>query len=151
MATKSSERLPFEPGKNRKKEKKTPNTVTPVTKVENKPSSIKTKQEKVPIPQAVSQRMVRRMATFCGLPTAVGMLTFVASYVIVKNELLPLPHTFVVFGSMACFVVGFLGLSYGFLSASWDEEIPGSALGWEEFTTNFSRVRSAWRSEQPKS
>jgi len=52
--------------------------------------------------------------------------------------------------SMGFFGLGVLGLSYGVLSASWDEEIPGSKLGWREFTTNWGRMTSAWRSARQK-
>ncbi|HAT13385.1 MAG TPA: DUF3464 domain-containing protein, partial [Microcoleaceae bacterium UBA11344] len=36
-------------------------------------------------------------------------------------------------------------------SASWDEEVSGSSLGWEEFNTNFGRMREAWRDAKSKS
>jgi VIT1/CCC1 family predicted Fe2+/Mn2+ transporter len=100
------------------------------------------------IPKAVSDRMVKRVAFFSGMPTALGMLTFIVSYVIVKQEWLKLPNTAVVLVSMGCFGLGVLGLSYGFLSASWDEENAGSLLGWQEFGVNFGRLRSAWRSKK---
>jgi hypothetical protein len=56
----------------------------------------------------------------------------------------------VVLVSMGFFGLGVLGLSYGVLSASWDEEIPGTKLGWQEFTTNLGRMTSAWRSAGQK-
>lgn len=99
------------------------------------------------IPKAVSDRMVGRVAFFSGVPTALGMLTFIVSYFIVKQELFKLPHTAVVLVSMGFFGLGVLGLSYGALSASWDEGTPGSLLGWQEFSLNFGRLRSAWRSK----
>jgi hypothetical protein len=52
---------------------------------------------------------------------------------------------------MGFFGLGVLGLTYGVLSASWDEEHPGSTLGWAEFTTNFGRMRETWRSPDKKS
>ncbi|NEQ22599.1 MAG: DUF3464 family protein, partial [Microcoleus sp. SIO2G3] len=36
------------------------------------------------------------------------------------------------------------------LSASWDEEIPGTKLGWREFTLNLGRLTSGWRSARQK-
>lgn len=120
----------------------------------SKPDPISTKASKnrdnspAPgIPKAVSDRMVGRVAFFSGVPTALGMLTFIASYFIVKQELFKLPHTAVVLVSMGFFGLGVLGLSYGALSASWDEDSPGSILGWQEFALNFGRLRSAWRSK----
>ncbi|PSB03858.1 PAM68 family protein [Merismopedia glauca] len=99
------------------------------------------------IPKVVSDRMVKRVAFFSGVPTILGMLTFIVSYVIVKQELFKLPNTAVVLVSMGFFGLGVLGLSYGALSASWDEESPGSVLGWQEFALNFGRLRSAGRSK----
>ncbi len=103
------------------------------------------------IPEAVSQRMARRMALFCGLPTSLGMLTFVASYIVVSQNWFKLPNVAVVLVSMGFFGLGVLGLSYGILSASWDESRPGSLLGTEEFGVNFARMREAWKANRQKS
>jgi hypothetical protein len=91
--------------------------------------------------------MMRRMALFCGVPTTLGMLTFVVSYIIVSHEWLKLPNYAVLIISLSWFGLGFLGLSYGVLSASWEEEVPGSLLGLQEFGTNWKRMTSAWRSK----
>ncbi len=135
-------RLPFEPGKKRKKPTKNSPTLTkedqtsPVTRAE------------MAIPPAVSRRMGLRMAFFSGIPTALGMCTFIASYIIISNKWLELPNIAVVLTSMGFFGLGVLGLSYGVISTSWDEEISGTKLGWNEFTTNFGRLRTAWKSKQ---
>jgi len=47
---------------------------------------------------------------------------------------------------MGLFGLGVLGLSYGLISASWDEQRVGTWWGWEEFTTNLKRIFAAWRS-----
>ncbi len=98
------------------------------------------------IPDAVSNRMIRRMVIFCGIPSSLGIATFIGSYLVVSHDWFPLPNVAVVIASMGCFGLGVLGLSYGVLSASWDEAVAGSWLGWEEFTTNAGRMVSAWRS-----
>lgn len=97
------------------------------------------------IPDAVGKRMIRRMAVFCGVPTALGVSTFFASYFIVVNEVFDLPNSAVVLVSMACFGLGVIGLSYGVLSASWEEDVPGTLLGFGEFKTNLGRMTAAWR------
>jgi hypothetical protein len=159
-------RLPFEPSKKRQKpirdDKKPPEKTKkpdkqlqsatqsrkdkPAATVEKseKPRSI-TKEE-MAIPKVVSNRMARRMAIFCGLPTALGISTFVVSYVIVSQGWFKLPHIAVVLVSMGFLGLGVLGLTYGALSASWDEERVGGKLGFSEFTTNWQRMVSAWRS-----
>lgn len=144
----SKDRLPFEPAKNKKKAAKpSVATQTNVTKDNNKPRA---SAEATAIPEVVSRRMVGRMALFCGVPTALGISTFIASYFIVTQEWFPLPTPAVVLVSMGFFGLGVLGLSYGVLSASWDEELPGSKLGWQEFTTNFGRMRMAWQASKRK-
>lgn len=156
-------RLPFEPGQNRKKSSKqaapasTPQpeskpTSSPQPGKASKPTSASASasRQATAIPEAVSQRMVRRVAFFSGLPTMLGMLTFVFSYFIVKNHLFPLPHVAVVLVSMGFFGLGVLGLSYGALSASWDEARLGSWHGWQEFTTNLARLLESWRSLRQK-
>ncbi|HAJ61537.1 MAG TPA: DUF3464 domain-containing protein, partial [Cyanobacteria bacterium UBA8543] len=94
----------------------------------------------------VSKRMVSRMALLCGIPTVLGLSTFFVSYFLIKNIGLKLPNPAVVLVSMGFLGLGVLGLSYGVLSASWDEDLPGTWLGWQEFTTNLGRMRAAWRS-----
>ena len=58
---------------------------------------------------------------------------------------LPLPTYAVLLVSLGWFGLGVLGVSYGVMSASWDEESSGSALGVAELRTNWSRMSSAWQ------
>jgi hypothetical protein len=155
----SRKRLPFEPGQSRKKSGKPPASPQKVEKAEDSPSpSKKAKGEakdskatsvsraEMAIPDGVSKRMVRRMALFSGIPTTFGMATFVVSYFVVTNAWFKLPNVAVVLVSMGFFGLGVVGLTYGVLSASWDEERLGGWLGWGEFTTNVGRMTEAWRS-----
>lgn len=151
----SSERqpLPFEPAKSRKQiEKKAEAKVAKPTPVPSGKSDRASKTARNPnssgIPETVSRRMVKRMAFFCGIPTALGMSTFVASYLIVTRDVFPLPTSAVLLVSLGFFGLGVLGLSYGALSASWDEETPGSALGFSEFSANWGRMTGAWKAER---
>lgn len=89
--------------------------------------------------------MARRMAFFCGVPTTLGMFSFVGSYYVVTHDIFKLPNVAVLLVSMGFFGLGVLGLSYGIFSASWDEERVGSWLGNEEFATNFGRTIAAWK------
>lgn len=89
--------------------------------------------------------MARRMAFFSGVPTALGMATFVVSYILVVRLHYKIPNTAVLLVSLAFFGLGVLGLSYGLLSASWDEDRVGSLLGSEEFGANTSRILKAWK------
>ncbi len=95
------------------------------------------------IPDVVSRRMIRRIAWGSGVPTLLGMSTFVVSYFAVNNGV-PLPTYAVLLVSLGWFGLGVLGVSYGVLSASWDED-PGSRLGWNELQTNWARLTSEWK------
>ena len=80
------------------------------------------------IPDAVANRMVRRIAIATGTPTVLGMGVFVASYLLVSRGLLDIPPGLTLVGSGAFFLLGLLGLSYGVLSASW-EDAPAACWG----------------------
>lgn len=98
------------------------------------------------IPEEVSQRMVKRMVLLAGTPMLLGVATFFASYYIVSHDLFRLPTVAVLLVSLGFFGLSVLGLSYGALSASWEEAgEPGSLLGWKEFRLNFGRMRSSWQ------
>jgi Photosynthesis affected mutant 68 len=96
------------------------------------------------IPEQVSKRMVRRMALFCGIPTLLGLASFPTSYFILQQGI-ELPNVAVLLVSLGCLGLGVLGLSYGVLSASWDEEALGTALGWSEFQLNLGRMIEGWK------
>lgn len=102
------------------------------------------------IPQVVSKRMVRRVVVFSGIPMVMGILVLISSYFI-TTQMVELPHTAVLLVSMGFLGMSVVGVSYGVISASWEENLVGSLLGWQEFTTNFRRLRQAWRSNSPNS
>ncbi|KHG41607.1 MAG: DUF3464 family protein [Aphanizomenon flos-aquae KM1D3_PB] len=154
MAAEESERspLPFEPNKKRPKPAKT--KTPPVLKTEEtqeKPQQQRrySKQE-MAIPEIVSQRMVRRVAGFCGVPTALGISSLIVSYLLVTLADIQLPPIAVLLVNMGLFGLGVLGITYGVLSASWDEEKPGTFLGLDEFSTNWGRMTEVWRETQKK-
>lgn len=165
-----AERLPFEPGRKKaakaSKPEPKPAEKAPAEKsalIEKRPTAAKSSpkpsvpkrsrqntEQTAPIPAVVSRRMARRMAVFCGIPTSLGILTFVVSYLIVTHGI-KLPNAAVVLVSMGFFGLGVLGLTYGILSACWDEERSGSLIGAEEFSTNFGRLRAAWKEAREQS
>ncbi len=139
--------LPFEPKK--KKGATKPFKAPASAAVRSNVSKSAPKQAKsTGIPEIVSQRMVARMAIFCGTPTLLGLMTFPLSYFMVHEGWFKLPNVAVVITSLSLFGLGALGLSYGILSASWDEHEQGSWLGWQEFRTNFGRVVESWQAYQ---
>jgi len=96
------------------------------------------------IPDAVANRMARRIALATGLPTLMGMGVFIASYLLVSRHILDIPPSATLLASGACFLLGLVGLSYGVLSASWEAE-SGSLLGAEQIGVNMARIRSSIR------
>ena len=159
MATEPDNRqpLPFEPKKASKtsqsaadkqlksnyKPQKAP--VSP-KKAANQPPFTK---EEMALPKVVSDRMARRMVVFCGVPTVLGMATLIAGYVAITHGI-KLPGVLVLLASMGFLGLSVLGLTYGILSASWDEELAGSKLGWQEFVVNWGRMLAAWKATRQK-
>jgi hypothetical protein len=146
--------LPFEPKSKQKKDNK--RNFSNSAEKQNIPSSSTANNRQKnsslrEIPEIVSKRMVRRMALFSGIPTGLGILSFLVFYVIVSQEWFKIPNTAVLLVSMGLFGLGVLGLSYGILSTSWDEDRVGTWWGWSDFTVNFGRLTSAWKSTKQQS
>ncbi len=147
MADNSSRNsIPFEPGqKKKKKQQKTQETVKKSVKSSQKTKKRSNDASLSVIPDSVSQRMIKRMAIFSGIPTGLGMSSFFVFYWVVSHDLLDIPNSVVGAISLGLFGLGVLGLSYGIFSASWDENQVGSLWGWQEFTENLGRTVKAWR------
>ncbi|MEL6855290.1 MAG: PAM68 family protein [Cyanobacteria bacterium J06607_13] len=99
------------------------------------------------IPKEVSRRMVRRMAVLSIAPIAVGVSIFFVSYYLLSHEIVTFAPIVTLLTTMGCFGLGVVGLTYGMLSASWDEE-PGSLVGFDEFKLNFGRIMDARRASK---
>jgi Photosynthesis affected mutant 68 len=147
-ADESRQSIPFEPPSN-KQRKPAVKKGTPIVKPQT-PASATVEKGSGYIPEVVSQRMIRRVLVFCGIPVIMGMLVFIGSYFVIINHWFKVPTTVVLFASMGCLGLSVLGLSYGILSASWEEDrmISGSLLGWQEFQTNFGRMADAYRASK---
>lgn len=143
------DRIPFEPTGNRKKSVKNRPSAQPAARQETEVSPAGRKANRA-IPEDVSQRMFRRMLVFSGVPLSLAMLSIVASYFIISRHLFELPRTAVLVVSLGFFGMSVLGLSYGVLSASWDENRIGKPLGWKEFVTNWGRMSEARRTSRRK-
>tara|TARA_Y100000589_G_scaffold26733_1_gene22177 strand:- start:1282 stop:1728 length:447 start_codon:yes stop_codon:yes gene_type:complete len=96
------------------------------------------------IPKYVADRMARRIFFTAGIPTVLGMSVFVISYIIVTRNIAEVPPSSTIAISALFFLIGLGGLSYGILSASWDEK-PGSLLGIENIPLNIQRAKSAFK------
>lgn len=137
--------LPFEPKSNKpsggKAASNSASSTTPSTKpASSKPSPRPTGNDDAGIPEVVSRRMIRRMAFFAGVPTFLGMSSFVVAYILLTRHIVEFPNVVVLLVSLGFFGLGTVGLSYGVLSASWQEDEEGSLLGTAEFSVNFRRL-----------
>ncbi|MDJ0845696.1 PAM68 family protein [Crocosphaera sp.] len=145
-ANSSRNSIPFEPGqKKKKKQKKAPETVKTSVKTPEKRKKSANDASLSAIPDAVSKRMIKRMAIFSGIPTGLGMSSFFVFYWIVSHDWLDIPTSAVGAVSLGLFGLGVLGLTYGIFSSSWDEHRVGGWWGWQEFTQNLGRTVQAWR------
>ncbi len=138
MTEESRKSLPFEPGASK-----------PRPAIAKRKPVIMNKPERDPlaagrIPDVVSKRMIARSAVLSGTPTVSGMLVFIGSYFAITHGI-KLPNVVVLLVSMGCLGLGVLGLSYGILSASWEEDQDGTWLGWSEFKLNFGRMKEGYQ------
>ncbi len=148
-ASGKANRLPFEPRQNKKQKA----AKTPPSASKNKSKSRQASKDDASlaaIPDVVSKRMVRRMAFFCGIPSALGMSSLVVFYWLKANNIIDLPPIAALLVSLSFLVLGIIGLSFGIFSASWDEDRVGGLLGIEELKLNLPRVFAALRSIKKK-
>ena len=96
------------------------------------------------IPKYVADRMARRIFFTAGIPTLLGMSVFIVSYIIVTRNIAEIPPSSTIAISALFFLLGLAGLSFGILSASWDEE-PGSFFGIENIPMNIQRAKAAFK------
>lgn len=96
------------------------------------------------IPEAVANRMARRIAIATGIPTLMGMSVFIVSYLLVSRGIADIAPSATLVASGGCFLLGLVGLSYGVLSASWEDRA-GSLIGSEQIGLNIGRVRESLR------
>jgi hypothetical protein len=124
---------------NRPKSSKTKSSSSPASK-RSGPSSPRAREQM--IPEAVANRMARRIAIATGIPTLMGMGVFVGSYFLVSRQIFDVSPGLTLAASGGCFLLGLLGLSYGVLSASWEPQ-PGSLLGSEQLGLNIGRIKQS--------
>ena len=140
--------VPFEPRTNKKQRKPAAKRGTPIVKPKTTPPVMA--QDSGYIPDVVSKRMIRRGLVFCGIPVLMGVAVFLGSYWVIANHLFKVQNTLVLLTSMGCLGLSVLGLTYGILSACWEEDstVKGSLLGWAEFKINFGRMADAYRASK---
>ena len=116
------------------------------TKSQSKRSAAHSRSSQ-PIPKSVANRMARRVAIATGIPSLMGMGVFVGSYFLVSRQIMDVPPGVTLLASGGFFLLGLGGLSYGVLSASWEQN-PGTLLGLEHIKPNLQRMRESIRAQK---
>jgi len=93
------------------------------------------------MPQVVSDRMLRRVVPFAGLPIFGAVVVFAGFYYANTQLELDLPPHSVAYITQALVLLSFAGITWGVMSTSWDEEVEGSWLGAEQVGRNFDLMR----------
>lgn len=94
------------------------------------------------IPERVAMRMGSRMLPFVGIPLFGTMGAFVAFWYLRVYKNIEFETVSVAFVTIGLLVVGLLGITYSVMSASWDSDREGSALGVDEFSNNLDSIRA---------
>ena len=97
------------------------------------------------IPEPVAQRMGKRMLPFVGVPLFGGMGAFVAFWYFATYKNYEFQPAMVAFSTIAILAVGLIGITYSVMSASWDVEEEGSALGFDEFQKNLGSISDGFK------
>ncbi len=137
--------LPFEPDTAKKPKPAKPAAKKRPPVVMNKPERPRSSADNR-IPEAVSKRMITRSVVCSGIPTFMGIGIFVGAYFLALNGM-RLPNVVVLLVSMGCLGLGVMGLTYGILSASW-EDTDGSFWGLDEFKVNFDRMKAGYKANK---
>ena len=93
------------------------------------------------MPQVVSDRMLARVVPFAGLPIFFAVVIFAGFFYANTQLELDLPPQIVAYTTQACVLLSFAGITWGVMSTSWDEEVEGSVLGFEQVGRNVNLMR----------
>jgi len=94
------------------------------------------------MPEVVSNRMLKRVIPFAGLPVIGAFLLFFGFWYANTQMGMDLPPSAVAYSTQALFFLSFAGISWGVMSTSWDEESEGSLLGADEVRKNTAAMRA---------
>lgn len=93
------------------------------------------------LPQVVADRMIRRVAGFAGVPLGALFLFFGAYFVAKYKYDISVIPVVVAYTTLGCIGASGVGISWGIMSSSWDEEEEGTKFGWKEAKVNVVRAR----------
>ncbi|CAJ1398672.1 unnamed protein product [Effrenium voratum] len=97
------------------------------------------------MPQPVAERVAKRGMVIGGSFYATMLAVFAFGIVLFKTQEIVIPPTLMAFVTLALLALAIFGGSYGMMSASWDPDKEGSALGAEEFSENMQILGDGFR------
>ncbi|KAH0465227.1 hypothetical protein IEQ34_005330 [Dendrobium chrysotoxum] len=89
------------------------------------------------IPQEVFDRMIRRVLFYVGTPMVTGLALLYVLSLLKEHGLYDVPGWLPLTTILISFGTSGLGIGLGTLSTSWDPEVEGSLLGFEEAKKNW--------------
>jgi len=81
------------------------------------------------------------MIPFVGIPLFGVMGAFVVFWYLATYKNYEFQPALVAFSTIGILGVGLVGITFSVMSASWDDDEEGSALGFDEFKTNFDSIK----------
>ncbi|KAM0863192.1 hypothetical protein ACQ4PT_044750 [Festuca glaucescens] len=99
------------------------------------------------IPQAVFDRILKRILFTVGIPMASGVALLNVYDALKRGRGVEVPSWVQLLTILLSFGTSALGIAYGTLSASWDPEKEGSLLGIAELQTNWPEL---WKEDDKK-
>lgn len=102
---------------------------------------LQTSPDSAVIPERVAQRMGKRMLPFVGVPLFGVTGAFITFWYLATYKNYEFQPALVAFSTIGILGIGLIGITYSVMSASWDDDVEGSALGLNEFKTNFESIK----------
>jgi len=93
------------------------------------------------IPEKVAQKMLGRMLPFVGIPLFGGIGVFIGFWYFATYKNVEFQPALVAFTTIGILGISLAGISYSVISASWDSDKSGSALGVDEFRKNVGNIK----------
>lgn len=112
-----------------------------VREIRDTDKMLQTVPDAAAIPEKVAMRMGKRMLPFVGIPLFGSMGAFIAFWYFATYKGVEFEPSAVAAATILILVSGLVGITYSIISASWDDDREGSALGLDEFKKNIGNIQ----------
>lgn len=97
------------------------------------------------MPVKVADRVAKRGLVGGGSFVVAVLLAFGTGVYLYKSQDIVIPGTLMAYTTLSLLALAIIGSTYGIFSASWEEDKPGTALGFKEFSTNVNALGESFR------